>query len=114
MFINGPMQTNDIHLNINFDVKIEQQKVNSLYMNEFIFSCTSDSPKSIAKALISIDWKEPENQSCSVSVSKAGILFLTEDVSVLQANVLLASTMFRQYSLLTNTSYDFHINLTYL
>lgn len=83
-------------------------------MNEFIFSCTSDSPKSISQALISIDWKEPENQSCSVSVSRAGILFLTEDVSVLQANVLLASSMFRQYSLIASTSYDFHINLTSL
>ncbi|KAH0793621.1 cell cycle checkpoint protein RAD1 [Histomonas meleagridis] len=83
-------------------------------MTEFVFSCTSDSPKAIAQSLIAIAWKQPENQSCSVNVSRNGILFLTEDVGVLQANVLLGASMFRQYALLTENAYDFHINLTSL
>lgn len=86
-------------------------------MNEYTFSCETDSPKPVIQALLAIKWKNSDPQPCSVSVSSTGILFLTEDVSVLQANVYLKNPLFSRFYFNKNESEDsfvFRVNLTSL
>jgi hypothetical protein len=41
--------------------------------DEFLFACSTDSPKFFAQALSATAWRDPESQSCSVSLSSHGI-----------------------------------------
>jgi hypothetical protein len=82
--------------------------------DDFLFSCSADCPRFFSQALVAIAWRQPENQSCSVDISRNGLLFLTEDASVLQASVLLRSTLFRAYAFLRTDPYDIRVNLTSL
>ena len=81
---------------------------------ELIFACDTDSPKSFSVALSAIAWKQPESQSCCVSASTSGLLFLTEDASCLQASVFLKSSLFRNFKFMERDPYEFRLNLTAL
>lgn len=87
-------------------------------MSEYIFSCETDSPKPVFHALFAIKWKSSDPQPCSASVSSKGILFLTEDISVLQANVFLKNSLFPRFYYNENNdsgeSFEFRVNLTSL
>jgi cell cycle checkpoint protein len=83
-------------------------------MADVIFSCSIDFPKFFAQVLKVIDWRGPESQPCSVSVSSKGLLFLTEDTSVLEATVLLKATLFQSFTYVGPDDYDFRVNLTAL
>ena len=87
-------------------------------MSEYIFSCETDSPKLVFHALFAIKWKSSDPQPCSASVSSTGILFLTEDISVLQASVYLKSSLFPRFYFDKDTefgdTFEFRINLTSL
>jgi hypothetical protein len=91
------------------------QKVSSHQMDEdFIFSCSSDSPRLFSQALTSIAWRRPESQTCSVRVSEGGILFTTEDVKTLQAGIFFKTPVFQSFTLAQSSPYDFRLNLTAL
>jgi len=81
---------------------------------ELVFSCSSDAAKAFSVALSAIAWRAPASQSCCVSVREEGILFLTEDVSCLQASVLLKRQFFKSYSIIDLVRYEFRVNLTSL
>lgn len=86
-------------------------------MSEYIFSCETDNPKPVFHALFAIKWKSSDPQPCSASVSAQGILFFTEDVSVLQASVYLKNDLFPRYYYNKENeseSFEFRINLTSL
>jgi cell cycle checkpoint protein len=80
--------------------------------SDILFSCSTDSPKFFAQALNAIAWRSPENQSCSVSISAPGILFVCEDSAILQASVFLKATLFRSYDFPGQEPYNFRVNLT--
>ena len=81
-------------------------------MNDFIFSCSADIPQFVAQSLSAIAWKRPDDQISTVSITKDGILILTEDTKTMQATVFLKRNMFRTYLFLQDDAYDFRINLT--
>jgi cell cycle checkpoint protein len=83
-------------------------------MVDLIFSCATDCPKFFAQALTAIAWRGSESQPCNVVVSKHGILFLTEDTSVLQGSVFLKATLFRSFATVRPDHYEFRVNLTAL
>ena len=81
-------------------------------MDDFIFSCSADIPLFVAQSLSAIAWKRPDDQISTVSITKDGILVLTEDTKTMQATVFLKRNMFRTYVFLQDDAYDFRINLT--
>jgi cell cycle checkpoint protein len=82
--------------------------------DDFIFSCSSDSPRLFSQALNAIAWRQPESQACSIRVSEAGMMFVTEDVKVLQANILFKASIFQSFTLRSSEPYEFRVNLTSL